>query len=367
MKVLVITNKVKTYNIGFKNVIQNLIDKKFKVYWAADFSTFVEDKATIPCEIVNIPINSNPLKVQNIKAYKLLLKFCKDTNIDVIYCSTPIGGTVGRLLGKKLKVKKVIYAAHGFLFHSKVPFFKRIIFMSHEKILAKYTDVLITITKEDYNAALKFKLKKNGTLYYVHGAGVDFENIKFVDKKLKRQMLSIPDKAFVIISAGFLNRNKNNEVIIKALKILNNKNIYYLVCGEGKLDKKLKHLCSKYKLENVKFLGFRTDIYELMQSSNLFVMPSFREGVPRSLLEAMYLGLPCIGSDTRGISELINHGVGGYVCNPKNPKEFAKYISMCYDSYLDCEVRNKNFAQQYSEKIVFEELKVIFEKELDWS
>ena len=84
-------------------------------------------------------------------------------------------------------------------------------------------------------------------------------------------------------------------------------------------------LAKQLGVENqVKFLGYRTDMMEIMAASDIFVMPSFREGVPRALLEAMDLGLPCVGSNTRGIRELIGeNGEGGYVCDPRSADTFA--------------------------------------------
>lgn len=365
MKILMITNKVKTYALGFKNVIEPLLNLGHEVVWAADFSKYVGSLDDINCKIVQIPINSNPLKPCNYKAYKKVLKTIDDEKIDAIYCATPIGGTIGRIAGKKKKIKPIIYAAHGFLYHKNSSKLRKFVFRSHEKMLSKNTDIFITITKEDYDEAVKFRLRKNGKLYLVHGAGVEVGKQIHIDKEQKRKEFNIPKDAKVIVSAGFLNKNKNNKVVINALGKLQNKNIYYIVCGEGSELDNLKKLTKRYRLEkNILFAGFRTDIAEVMAMSDIFVMPSFREGVPRSLLEAMDLGLPCIGAKTRGLSEIIVDGVGGYVCHPKKPSEFAIAIDKLVNQPNNFGTRNKEEVKKYSKECVVEELTNIFKENL---
>ncbi|WP_367272330.1 glycosyltransferase [uncultured Dysosmobacter sp.] len=76
------------------------------------------------------------------------------------------------------------------------------------------------------------------------------------------------------------------------------------------------------------FLGFRTDIPEIMSCLDAFAMPLFREGVPRALLETMDFSLPCVGSRTRGITNLLEENVGGFLCDSRSPSDFAKVIAI---------------------------------------
>ena len=104
----------------------------------------------------------------------------------------------------------------------------------------------------------------------------------------------------LLISVGELNKNKNNEVIIKALGKLKNPKIHYILCGTGDERDKLFSLGKRYEIEkNLHFFGYRTDIPELLKSCDIFVMPSYREGLSRSLMEAMAAGLPVIASKVR--------------------------------------------------------------------
>lgn len=125
MKVLLITNRVKTYALGFQNVLEPLRTLGHEVVWAADFSNFIGDKTQIPCITEQIDINTNPLKPSNRKALKQLCDIIEKYNIQAIQSSTPIGGLLGRFAGRKMRVNPIIYAAHGFLFFKGAPLINR--------------------------------------------------------------------------------------------------------------------------------------------------------------------------------------------------------------------------------------------------
>lgn len=271
----------------------------------------------------------------NYIAYKNLMKILKKENIDVIHCNSPIGGVIGRICGKKTKVSKIIYTAHGFHFYKGAPLINNTLFKLAEIWMAHYTDVIITINKEDYQAAQKFKLRNNGKVYYVPGVGVDIAAIDEAES-IRDEVLNLiggESDSFLIISVGDLNKNKNNEVIIKALKKLQNPKIHYILCGTGEKKDYLISLARKYNLEKtIHFLGFRTDVPQLLKSSDIFAMPSYREGLSRSIIEAMAAGLPCIVSDIRGNVDLIDNGEGGFLVAPDDVDKYAEMISILYEN-----------------------------------
>jgi glycosyltransferase involved in cell wall biosynthesis len=370
MKILFLTNRVNNYVPGFHNVISVMQELGHETIWAANFCNLDKYKDKIPCKIRQVSINSYPLNRGNVSAYKKLKIIIKSEEVDAIYCTTPIGSFLGRLLGKKFKQLIILYAAHGFLFFKGAPLINRTLYKWEEQYLARYTDVLITITDEDYLAAKHLKLRNNGNLYRIHGAGVEVGEKVVVDKTLKRNMIGVAGNSFLIVSAGFLNDNKNNEVIIKSISLMKNKTAYYVVCGDGERAEQLRKLARDLKLSSrIIFLGYRSDVKEIMAVSDCFAMPSFREGVPRSLLEAMDLGIPCVGSDTRGIRDLIGkHEEGGILCNPHDPQSFAcafeTLLNATPDNLLKMKKRNQQEAKKYSNEVVRAEIKEIINKEL---
>lgn len=365
MNVLMVSNRIKTYPMLYRNIIEPLQSLGHDIVWAADFSGFVTDKSVIPCKIEQIDINSNPFNPTNIKAYKQIKRVIQKYKIDAIQCSTPIGSALARLAGKKMGINPIVYTAHGFLFFRGAPLINRTLFKWEEQWLARYTDALITITEEDYEEAKKLKLRSKKQPYLIHGAGINVGVNVEVDKKEKRKTIDIPEDAFLIVSAGDLNKNKNTEVMVRALKELNDSTVHYIACGVGPEEQNLREIAKSLGVEGqFHLLGYRTDMPELMASSDAFVMMSYREGLPRSLMEAMDLGLPCVGSDTRGIRDLIDPE-GGFICNPRKPEDFAEAIRKL--KKCDTEQMGKHNQEKvkgYSADIVRKELYDIYKEVL---
>ena len=288
------------------------------------------DEAEYGIKIHNVPISRSPFSKSNITAYKQIKKLISDENIDFIHCNTPVGGLIGRLAGKKYKVPKVIYTAHGFHFYKGAPLFNRTVLKWAEKWMARYTDAIITMNKEDYESAKKFKLRGDGKVYLVHGVGIDlslYDNIE-VNREEKRAELGLKETDVAFISMGDLIARKNYSVAIKALAKAGNENAQYFICGKGPLEAELKELAKNLGVENqVHFLGFRTDIKELLVAADVFLFTTLQEGLPRSMMEAMASGLPCIVSKIRGNVDLMEDGTGGYLCGSTDVESFAKSIT----------------------------------------
>ncbi len=262
----------------------------------------------------------------NKKAFDNINSIIKNYNIDVIHCNTPIGGFLGRICGHKNKTNKVIYTAHGFHFFKGNSFIKNFIFKNVEKYLAHFTDAIITMNHEDYEEAQKFRLRNNGKVYFIHGIGInlqDYKNIN-VNVEKKRKELGLLDDDIVLISMGDLIKRKNYALSLEIIFACNNPHIKYLICGKGPELELLKKQAINLGIDNqVIFLGFRTDIKELLQISDIFLFTTLQEGLPRSLMEAMASGLPCVVSNIRGNKDLIDNNKGGYCCNNVNDYVFA--------------------------------------------
>jgi len=235
-----------------------------------------------------------------------------------------------------------------------------------EKWLAHYTDYLITINKEDFKQAKGFHLKTNGVVCYVPGVGIDLQEYSDIQqyRDAKRNELGIQNEDIVIISVGELNANKNNGVIISALSKLKNPHIQYCICGVGENKEKLQVLARKLGIEkNVHFLGFRSDIKELYSASDIFVLSSFREGLSRSIMEAMAAGLPCIVSRIRGNVDLIEDGKGGFLCVPHDADAFARAINMCnVDTRQKMGTHNLEKIKRYDISVVKRKIKKIYKE-----
>lgn len=291
----------------------------------------IADEEKYGVHIHQINFIRSPLDIRNYKAYKQLIEIVKRENYDVIHCNTPIGGVLGRLVGKKHKVDKVIYQAHGFHFYKGSPKLNWMIYYPIEKWLAHYTDALITINQEDYELAkTKLKLRQNGKVYYVPGVGIDMTQYALSAKarEQKRMELNLDENDVALISMGDLIERKNYDTAIRAIAEAKNPTLQYFICGKGPEEENLKALAGSLGVsEQMRFLGFRSDIKELLTAVDVFLFTSKQEGLPRSMMEAMASGLPVICSKIRGNTDLIQEGQGGFLCESKDISMLAKKIN----------------------------------------
>lgn len=298
------------------NNIEILLSLGYKVAVACNFKVgntcsdkrikeLKEELKELGVKFYQIDFDRNVMNLQqNMEAYKQVEKLVKLQRYDFIHCHSPIGGVIGRIVAHETKTK-VIYTAHGFHFYDGAPKKNWLLYYSIEKALSRWTDILITINKEDYDIACK-KLCARRTIY-VPGIGIDIKRFKNIPthKMIKRAELGIDDRDFVILSVGELNDNKNHKVIIEALNRMNESDkCVYVIAGEG-INRELLERQAEASNVNLRLLGYREDIPELLKLSDVFVLPSLREGLNVSLMEAMAAGLPCIAGKIRGNVDLL--------------------------------------------------------------
>ncbi|OON90595.1 MAG: glycosyl transferase family 1 [Candidatus Epulonipiscium fishelsonii] len=321
------------------------------------------------CDVKHtVSFERSPFNKKNIKAYFELKNIINKEGFNVIHCHTPMGSVVTRAAALKSRTKGTLmfYTAHGFFFFKGAPLKNWLMFYPVEKIFSYFTDVLITMNKEDFNLA-KRKMKAK-TIKYVNGVGLDTSKFKDaeVDKYKKRQELGIPQAANIILSVGELIPRKNHETAIKAVAQLNNPNVYYIICGMGEIDQYLKKLTYKLNINRqVKFLGFRKDIAEICKVADVFLFPSLQEGLPVALMEAMAAGLPCIVSKIRGQVDLIIPKKGGLLYNPTDVNGFARGLNIMLNNkslWPKMARFNQNKVKQFDLKNVIKEMEEIYEE-----
>lgn len=302
----------------------------------------------------NVPFERNPLKPGNLMAYKELKHIIDEGEYDIIHCHTPVGAMLTRLAAKQTRKRgtKVFYTAHGFHFYKGAPAINWILYYPVERWLSQYTDVLITINKEDFERAKTFKA---GKVCYVPGVGIDLKKFQTnpIIRNEKRRWLcheyDIPSSATVLLSVGEVNKNKNHRVVIEALGQLNRKDIYYVICGRGPLLDEYKELSRQYKIEEQVILtGYRTDVADFYKAADVFVFPSFREGLPVAVMEAMASGLPVITTRIRGSSDLVTEGENGLLVQPKDVAGFCDAINQ-YANVLKREMTAKKNIEKANE------------------
>lgn len=308
-------------------------------------------------------------------AYSQLRKLTDQYTFAWMHCHSPIGGALARIVAHQKKIR-VIYTAHGFHFYKGAPMQNWLFYYPVERLLAHWTDVLITINQEDYLFA-KRRLPA-AHVYYIPGVGIDLKkyeaktnipadiNLRPMiaeEKEAFCRKFGIPKHAWILLSVGELNKGKNHQMAIEALAALNKKDVYYLICGKGILHDKLQRCADDLGVgRQIRMPGYQTDMPSIYKHADIFVFPSLREGMPCALMEAMASGLPCVVSDIRGNKELIHPTMR---VSPDNSQQMKKLLEMLIqDAALrqTCSRYNRKKIQSYRLSVVQNRMKKIYGK-----
>lgn len=318
-------------------------------------------------EVHEINLKRSPYEISNIKGYKQLKKILKEQQFNFIWTNEPVMGVMTRIAAKRagLSNTKIIYMAHGFHFYKGAPIKNWMLYYPVEWLCACWTDVLVTMNKEDRELAKKYMHAK--LVEYVPGVGIDVERFTgvHVDRAAKRREIGVSEDTTLLVSVGELTVRKNHAVVIKALAQLPDSNIHYVIAGDGPLRDELQTLASSFGIgDRIHLLGYRRDIPEIYGTANICVFPSIQEGLPVAVMEAMASGLPCIVSDIRGNRDLIDRQSGGIMVDPKNVNEWVEAILCMRTSMQSMEmgIYNKNKVKSFSHEIVDNLILTLFEE-----
>ena len=277
--------------------------------------------------IHEVSLRRNPLSPTNIRGYGDMKHVMQNGHYDIVWTNEPVMGVVTRLCARRLRKRgtKVMYMVHGFHFFKGAPMLNWMVYYPIEKLMAHYADMIVTVNTEDYKRAQSFDVKE---VRYIHGIGINTERLTIGENRGDiRKELNLKETDFIVLSVGELNKNKNQRTIIKAIAKVADKDVHYLMCGKGDQHDNLVALAKDLELEhNIHFLGYRNDVVDICSQANIYVMPSFREGLPVSSLEAMYCGLPLLTSNIRGLVDVNHDSKNGFLCAPTDVEGFAAGI-----------------------------------------
>lgn len=334
-KVLYVTTVSRTINAFLIPHINMLLDNGYEVHCACSIDKPVDKELQRRgVKIFEVPFSRNPLGIGNIKAFIKLEELQRINDYDIVHVHTPIAAIYGRLLKLNFPSLRIIYTAHGYHFLKGGSKLGWILYYPIEKIMAKFTDVTININKEDYEIT-KEKLKPK-KCYLLNGVGLDLDKYKKLSSKEiqeKRKEFGLKDKDFVVLMVAEINKNKNHIQLINAMDILKDKypNIKVLCIGDGTLKESLdKQIILRNLQNNIFMLGYRLDVNKLINISDIGILLSRREGLPRNIMEFMACGRKVIATDIRGCRDLICDETIGTLVNVDDYESTAKAIEKYY-------------------------------------
>ncbi|MFN0043911.1 MAG: glycosyltransferase family 4 protein [Alphaproteobacteria bacterium] len=265
-----------------------------------------------------VPIARSHDVRRHFETYRRLVELFRRERFDIVHVHTPVAALIGRLAAWRARVPVVVYTAHGFYFHERMPPLRRAIHIALEWLGGRLTDVLFTQAEEDAAAARRLGLCRSGRIEAI-GNGVDPTRFKPRDgahRARVRAALGADEGDVVILMVGRLVAEKGYVELLRAMRDV--PAILWIV-GErlgsdhaASIDGALAELeCTPDLKSRIQLLGYRSDVADLMAAVDIFTLPSHREGMPRSIIEAMMCALPVVATDIRGSREEVVEGETG--------------------------------------------------------
>ncbi len=247
----------------------------------------------------------------NFRAGRALRALFRDERFDMVHVHTPTAAFVGRLAASSVGAPRIVYTAHGFYFHENMPALRRGAHIAIEWIAGRVTHTLFTQAQEDADTARRLRLCRTGDILAI-GNGSDPE-IYFPDRgdaarARVRAALGTPDDRVVVAMTGRLVAEKGYCELIEAMREVDAE-LWAIGArldsdhARGIADAVAQAARDPVLRERVRFLGYRGYVPDLLRAADIFTLPSHREGMPRSIIEAMLTGLPVVATDIRGSRE----------------------------------------------------------------
>ncbi|NLL37715.1 MAG: glycosyltransferase family 4 protein [Fretibacterium sp.] len=317
-KLLIVTTIATTLKAFLLPYARHFREKGWQVDALARDASCLEDLAEARQgfgRFYDVPFSRRPWELRGVRATeKSIRELILHKGYDIVHTHTPVASFVTRhalsALPRSLR-PAVVYTAHGFHFFKGGHPLKNFLYRSLERRAGRWTDHLIVINQEDYQAALRHKLIPPESLSLLPGVGLDLlsysaDNFNTEDVRKIRCELGLKPGEFLFLMVAEFNSGKRHKDALSALALTRRKDFHLALAGDGPLKESVRQQAETLNIvSQVQFLGHRSDVPLLMLASCATVLPSEREGLNRSVMESLSLGVPVLGADSRGIRELL--------------------------------------------------------------
>jgi glycosyltransferase involved in cell wall biosynthesis/ribosomal protein S18 acetylase RimI-like enzyme len=258
-----------------------------------------------------------------------LHRFLREERYTIVHTHTSKAGFVGRLAAWMAGVPAIVHTVHGFAFHEQSPAAVRIFYSKLESIAARWCHRIVYVSQFHRGLALELGICSPAQIEAIPNGITPRPPSDTFDRDSLRRDLGIGTQELFLLSVARLAADKGLANLIEAAAILRpcGRKFRVIIAGEGPARAELEKLVDRHRLSNlVTFLGFREDVEDLFAASDLVVMPSLREGLSISLLEAMAAGKPIVASSIGSNREVASKGEMARLVPPSDPQMLALAI-----------------------------------------
>jgi len=307
--------------------------------------------------------------ISNIITIIQLYKLIKKENYEIVHTHNHLIGILARIAAKIAGAPIIIHSPHGFYFHDDMPPYKYWLFYYIEKLMGYFTDLLFIENIENYQMCIKTNLISQKKLFYM-GGGInltrfDGRKLSTQNKRALMNKLNIPKDSFPII--GITSRITYEKGYRELIQSINNlREAYPKICllivgaylknERDSFSKELNDSISNYCLDQHIKITLESNVEDCLSIMDIWTLPSYREGLPRSIQEAMAMGLPVVATNIRGCRNLVVQNKTGLLVSPKNVKELTSSLyKLINDNKLRYKfgIAGREYAQKnFNNKIV---------------
>ncbi|MBW2999947.1 glycosyltransferase family 4 protein, partial [Candidatus Woesearchaeota archaeon] len=301
-----------------------------------------------------------------LKALNQLKSHIKKNKFDIVHTHSSAAGILGRIAARLAKTPVIIHTVHGWGLQEGMSFMKKKIYLMLERFCAGFTDKIVCVSEADIKTGIEKKICRDRKKYAVIRSGIDVNKFsKQIDINKKKKELGINPEQIVIGTVGRLDKQKNPIDLLKAAKIVLNKNpnALFLFAGDGPLREKTEKLLKINNLNNFKILGFRNDVDELVHVFDMLVLTSLWEGLPRAVIEAMAAKNPVIANNVGGVREAVRDSFNGFVTQPYNHKQTAEKILFLLenpDKRNEMGLNGHKLVEEFSDTRMLQKIKELY-------
>lgn len=307
----------------------------YEVKLLATDDGFISDQERKEFELVHIPISRTFHLKSLINTIRHARKVLREERFDVLHVHTPIGALVGRISAIGSGTKWIVYTVHGFYFHERMAVYQYIPHVALEWLLGWITDRFFFQSGEDYTLFKKlFPWRKADMVHIGNGVSQDRFYRDGGLRRKRREALGIIGEELVYGFAGRIVKEKGIDELLDAF--IQNKNrglksklvIAGMAIGSERDDSTMSRVRERAaESDDIILVVNEDEMNSFYNAIDVFVLPSYREGLPRSIIEAKCVGLPVVTTNIRGCRELVRDGVDGYIVEPGDSVGLAKAMS----------------------------------------
>jgi glycosyltransferase involved in cell wall biosynthesis len=295
---------------------------------------WVESVRSAGVSVETVPMEREIAPLRDVRSTAALARLFRQHKFDVVHTHTPKAGLIGPLAAQLAGIRHVVHTIHGLLFHDRMPRLRQAIFWVPEKITATFCDHVLSQSREDVARAVHTRLCSPEKIAYI-GNGIDvahFSPQPSYDRTEKLREVGLQSSDFVVGSVGRLVKEKGFLELFAAAEILTTRcsRIKFVVIGPREADQNdaldASYIDDLQRRGVVRFVNWADEMRSWYAAMDIFVLPSYREGVPRACIEAAAMMRPVVASDIRGCREVVLDGDTGLLVPPRNVPRLVEAI-----------------------------------------